>query len=69
MEVELSYIGIRPNEKLIEEIYHESEVKHTTYKDLALLKEHLPDKAGRSVALNKLIAKPDFTIEVSSENN
>ena len=67
--IEVSFIGMRPGEKLEEETYSDTEVSDASFNDLALLKENIPEKDGIKIALNLLSNKPGFTIDVSSINN
>ena len=65
MNIDLSFIGMRPNEKLVEEVYVEDEITNTTFNDLALLKDQIPIEDSRQ-ALIDLQSKPGFTIKISS---
>jgi UDP-N-acetyl-D-glucosamine 4,6-dehydratase len=63
-DITISYIGMRPGEKLAEETYLDKEIEHTSFKDLALLKNNVPDSSSKTRAIKLLKSKPGFSLNL-----
>ena len=67
-EIEISYISMRPGEKLEEETYSDDEIEHTSFKDLALLLDIVPGSTGMTRAIELLKNKPGFSLNTEVVN-
>ena len=61
-KLDLIEIGMRPGEKLVEEVYGDHEVQHTGFLDLALLIDNIPNAEKKEDALRELRSKMDFEL-------
>lgn len=66
-EIDLEFVGMKPGEKLAENSYQPNQIKHTSFKHLALLKHKPFGQTEIKNAKERLQNKPGFTTEIKND--
>lgn len=66
-DIDVSFVGMKPGEKLAENCYRSNQIVHTSFKHLALLKDKTFGETEIKTALERLKNKPGFTAVIKND--